>query len=106
MNNLNEKDVTDHRPSKFRLVVGDLSGIQNYIFDIANIGIGGVAKRLRSRSFYLSALVEAISHKLVHDFRLPLTNIVMSAGGKFYVLLPNLPQSQEKIEEFQRDLDR
>lgn len=106
MNNLNEKDVTDHRPSKFRLVVGDLSGIQNYIFDIANIGIGGVAKRLRSRSFYLSALVEAISHKLVHDFRLPLTNIVMSSGGKFYVLLPNLPQSQEKIEEFQRDLDR
>ncbi|OPX90698.1 MAG: hypothetical protein A4E53_00875 [Pelotomaculum sp. PtaB.Bin104] len=106
MNNLNERDVVDNRPNKFRLVVGDLSGIQNYIFDIANIGVGGVAKRLRSRSFYLSALVEAISHKLIHDFRLPITNIVMSSGGKFYVLLPNLPKSHEKIEQFQRDLDQ
>lgn len=106
MNNLNEVDITDHEAHKFRLVVGDLSGIQNYIFDIANIGVGGVAKRLRSRSFYLSALIESISHKLIHDFHLPLTNIVMSSGGKFYVLLPNLPQSQGRVAELQRDLDQ
>lgn len=106
MHSLNEKAVADQRPDKFRLVVGDLSGIQNYIFDIANIGVGGVAKRLRSRSFYLSALAEAISHRLIHDFHLPLTNIVMSSGGKFYVLLPNLPESGDKIKAFQQDLDQ
>ncbi|RJX27660.1 MAG: type III-A CRISPR-associated protein Cas10/Csm1 [Dethiobacter sp.] len=102
---LNERDVTDSKPDKFRLVVGDLSGIQNFIFDISNIGVGGVAKRLRARSFYLSAMIEAISHNLIHRFNLPVTNIVISSGGKFYVLLPNLPNSGEKIEEFQEELD-
>ncbi|MDF9408707.1 type III-A CRISPR-associated protein Cas10/Csm1 [Pelotomaculum isophthalicicum JI] len=105
-NTLNERDVADNRPDKFRLVVGDLSGIQNYIFDIANIGVGGVAKRLRARSFYLNALSEAVSHNLIHEFDLPVVNIVMSSGGKFYVLLPNLPGSFERIEAFQQELDR
>ncbi|WP_027365630.1 type III-A CRISPR-associated protein Cas10/Csm1 [Desulfotruncus alcoholivorax] len=104
--NLNPRDVADGRADKFRLVIGDLSGIQNYIFDIANIGVGGVAKRLRARSFYLSALSEAISHRLIHAFNLPIANIVMSSGGKFYVLLPNLPGSEERIKEFQNELDR
>jgi len=104
--NMNEKDIADSRPDKFRMVLGDLSGIQNYIFDIANTGVGGVAKRLRARSFYLNALVDAVSHNLIHSFNLPITNIVISSGGKFYVLLPNLPGSGGIIEEFQQDLDR
>lgn len=105
LSSLDERNVTDDKTNKFRLVVGDLSGIQNYIFDIANIGVGGVAKRLRARSFYLSALSEVISHNLIHKFNLPITNIIMSSGGKFYVLLPNLPGSCEEIEEFQSELD-
>lgn len=103
---LHEKAITDKNSNKFRLVVGDLSGIQNYIFDIANIGVGGVAKRLRARSFYLNVLSEAISHRLINSFDLPITNVVMSSGGKFYVLIPNLPGSAEKIDNWQNELDQ
>lgn len=88
----NEWDITsikDSRKEKFRLVVGDLSGIQSYIFDISHHGAGGVAKRLRARSFYLSMLSEVASHKVLHTFGLPISNIIMASGGKFYILLPN-----------------
>ncbi|HEC99633.1 MAG TPA: type III-A CRISPR-associated protein Cas10/Csm1 [Proteobacteria bacterium] len=74
---------------KFILLAGDISGIQNYIFNIKNVGVGGIAKRLRARSFYLSIVADIASHKLLHSFRLTITNLLMSSGGKFYLLLPN-----------------
>ncbi|MGB9803126.1 type III-A CRISPR-associated protein Cas10/Csm1 [Desulfofundulus sp.] len=100
------KQITNSDELKFRLVVGDLSGIQNYIFEISGIGAGGVAKRLRARSFYLSALLESISHRILHEFDLPLCNIIFSSGGKFYLLLPNINGSKEKIDNLQVELDR
>jgi len=103
--NFDQNSIIDSNTDKFRLVLGDISGIQKYIFEIAGIGVGGVAKRLRARSMYLSALAEAISHKIIHDFNLPISNIIMSAGGKFYVLVPNLAGSEDKINELQEQLD-
>lgn len=58
---------------RFCLIVGDLSGIQDYIFDITSIGPGGVARRLRARSFYLSALSDVISHQIAFQFDMPLS---------------------------------
>jgi CRISPR-associated protein Csm1 len=88
---------------KFRLLVGDLSGIQDYIFNIRNVGVGGTAKRLRSRSFYLTALSDIASHVLLHTFGLPLTNLVISSGGKFYLMLPNNPDASQKIAKFKKE---
>jgi CRISPR-associated protein Csm1 len=90
---------------KFILLVGDFSGIQRYIFDISTTGAGGIAKRLRARSFYLTALSEAASHKILHEFDLPLLNIVMASGGKFYIILPNMKQAKEHIEKLQQSFD-
>lgn len=90
---LSTRDLTE----KFRLLVGDLSGIQDYIFNIKNVGAGGTAKRLRARSFRLSALAEVASHALLHAFELPLTNLAIASGGKFYLLLPNTVDAATKI---------
>ena len=90
---------------RFRLLVGDLSGIQDYIFGIASIGPGGVARRLRSRSFFMSLISDALGHLIIHQFVLPLSNIIMSAGGKFYVLLPNLPDAGERIAHLREEID-
>jgi CRISPR-associated protein Csm1 len=87
---------------KFRLLVGDLSGIQNYIFNIRNVGVGGTAKRLRARSFYLSVLADIAGHALLHDFGLPLTNLVIASGGKFYLLLPDISNAEEIIARRER----
>jgi CRISPR-associated protein Csm1 len=89
--------TSDQQP--FMLVSGDLSGIQSYLFNIKNVGVGGAAKRLRARSFMISALVEAASHILLKEFGMPLTNLIISSGGKFYLLLPALQDAEKRIDE-------
>lgn len=90
---------------KFLLLAGDLSGIQNYIFNIKNVGVGGTAKRLRARSFYLSAISDIASHRFLHALDLPLTNLLMSSGGKFYLLLPKTDKTGAVINELQTAFD-
>lgn len=91
---------------KFTLMAGDISGIQNYIFNIKNVGIGGTAKRLRARSFFLSTLSDIAAHKLLHAFGLTISNLIISSGGKFYLLLPNIKESSKIIENMKAEFDR
>lgn len=92
--------------ARVALVVGDLSGIQDYLFAIASIGAGGVARRLRARSFFLQMLAEVACLKLRHCFGLPQANVIMSSGGKFYMLVPNTSQTTASLQDFQRTCDR
>ena len=64
------------------IVLGDISGIQNYVFDVAEEG-GGQAQRLRARSFFVQLLAETaalrmlrahgIRQKLAHTHRYQVT---------------------------------
>ncbi|KWT94954.1 type III-A CRISPR-associated protein Cas10/Csm1 [Candidatus Magnetominusculus xianensis] len=99
------KEIKNDKQKKFILLAGDLSGIQNYIFNISHIGSGGVAKRLRARSFQLVMLSEIVSHKILHAVNLPITNLLMSSGGKFYILLPNIPKAIDSINEIMKHTD-
>ena len=92
---LREDAVRNRHGSKFLLVAADLSGIQNYLFAIAHAGGGKVAKRLRARSFYLGRITQILAHQLVSDVGLPFINIILSAGGKFHLLLPNTDRARE-----------
>ncbi|MFW6026162.1 MAG: type III-A CRISPR-associated protein Cas10/Csm1 [Candidatus Woesearchaeota archaeon] len=85
----NASDQEVNKDQKFKLIGGDLSGIQNYIYDIAHINLGGVSKRLRARSFFVSILGEAILQQLLYNLDLPQSSKIISAGGKFYLLAPN-----------------
>jgi hypothetical protein len=89
---------------RFCLIAGDLSGIQRYIFDIASIGPGGVARRLRARSFYLGALADPLEHLTAARFDVPLGNVIMASGGKFYVLVPNLGAMEEQVAALRREV--
>src|SRR5690606_8807472 len=88
----------------YTLLTGDLSGIQDYIFDISHIGAGGVARRLRARSFEIGVISDVISHWLLDKAGMPLGNVLMSAGGKFYLLLPNIWDTAQ-LHAHQRALD-
>lgn len=86
----------------FQVVLGDVSGIQSYLFDISHIGAGKVAKRLRARSFSLGLISECAAHKLLEQSDMPICNLLLSAGGIFYALLPaglNLSRWKEKIND-------
>jgi CRISPR/Cas system-associated protein Cas10 (large subunit of type III CRISPR-Cas system) len=43
------------------LILGDLSGLQDYLFDVAAEG-GGQARRLRARSLSISLLAECAAN--------------------------------------------
>lgn len=90
---------------KFLLIGGDLSGIQKYIYQISSItGEGGIAKRLRARSFYVSALVEVIITKILKELNLPVSCNLISAGGKFMVLAPNLDGFKDKLSIIYKEI--
>jgi len=90
---------------RFCLLVGDLSGIQDYIFDITTIGAGGVARRLRARSFFVSLLSDGVSHLVADRLNVPLGNVIMASGGKFYLLAPSLGQMEERVKTLQAEID-
>jgi len=103
---LNEKAILHPTYPRFCLAVGDLSGIQRYIFDIAQTPIvGGVARSLRARSLYVQLCGEAAAHLILHNVGLPMLNIVMNSGGKFYLLLPNVPKVITALEQAQKHID-
>ncbi len=97
---LNSSSIRKDDEPKFILLGGDLSGIQNYIYQISAItGEGGVAKRLRARSFFISALIEVIIIKILQKLNLPVSCNLISAGGKFIILVPNIQEVKEQLNE-------
>lgn len=95
-------DTLNLGTNAFSLVAGDISGIQPYIFDVLTQR-GKVAKRLRARSFYVQLISEIAAHKILHTFNFPLCNLITSVGGNFYILLPNLKDTNEKLWQLQRE---
>jgi len=94
----NDEQITDEH---FILINADLSGIQNYIF---NIPSEGAAKSLKGRSVYLVLLMEAISEFMIRELDLEKANIIYNGGGNFYILAPET--SIEKIKILRKEINR
>jgi CRISPR-associated protein Csm1 len=69
------------------LIIGDIPGIQKYIFDITN---QRPAKILRGRSIFVQILARQLATKMLSAFDLTDCNLIMLAGGKFYILAPDI----------------
>jgi CRISPR/Cas system-associated protein Cas10 (large subunit of type III CRISPR-Cas system) len=66
------------------IVLGDISGIQNYLFDVADAG-GGQARRLRARSFYVQLLAEAAALRMLRAVGWPCDDrhFMLAGAGNF-----------------------
>lgn len=100
----NPRISMDIKAKTLCLVAGDISGIQSFIFDVLTQQ-GKVAKRLRARSLFIQLISEIASHKILHAFNLPICNLILSAGGNFYILIPNIKMSSNIINNFQKEFD-
>lgn len=82
---------------------GDLSGIQNYLYQIAGTE---AAKNLKGRSFYLQLLMDVVVRFILDDPRLDLRDccVLYATGGNFYILAPALPELKEIISDIQKSL--
>ena len=101
-----ENSVQDKNVNKFILYGGDLSGIQKYIFKVNKSHSAGVAKLYRARSFYLQMITKSLIFELLHRLGLYSTAQVMDAGGRFMLLLPNTPKTNEIVIKFENEIEK
>ncbi|MBK6329266.1 MAG: type III-A CRISPR-associated protein Cas10/Csm1 [Bacteroidetes bacterium] len=88
-----------HYPVK--MVCGDISGIQSFIYNISN---KSAMKGLKGRSFYVQLPTETISEELLQTCGASITNLIYAAGGKFYILVPNTSQVNDAIETYKQQI--
>ena len=84
------------------LIKGDISGIQNFLYQILS---SGAARELRGRSFYLQLLTEAIAHWVLRQLDLPITNLLFASGGHFYILAP-YSETNDKLDTLRRTISQ
>ncbi len=83
-----EGAVRDRARPKFRLLIGDLSGIQASLFRLKSEGVKGLARLLRGRSFRMQMIGEAAARRSYAAFGLPAFSVIQLAGGRFLMLVP------------------
>lgn len=79
---------------KLCLLIGDIPGIQKYIFNVLN---SKAAKMLRGRSDFIQILSRNFATEVLQTLGITECNLIMLAGGKFYILAPY--QSEEKFNK-------
>jgi CRISPR-associated protein Csm1 len=95
--------VRDRATPKFRLAALDLSGIQKALFRLE--GQKGASRILRARSFLMGQTVEAALDLLLEELGLPFASVLLDAGGKAELLLPDLPDLEARLEAARARLD-
>jgi len=89
------------------LIKGDISGIQEFIF---NVKSKGAAKSLKGRSFFMKILTEItisaifdlfqVAEELRPEYR------ISTSGGNFYLKVPKIDDFVSKINELQLGLSK
>lgn len=87
----------------YKLICGDVSGIQNFIY---NIKPKNALKSLKGRSFYLEILVENVIDEILDELGLSRANLLYSGGGKFYLLVSNIEKSCTVIEKAKSNINK
>ncbi|GGG15790.1 type III-A CRISPR-associated protein Cas10/Csm1 [Caldovatus sediminis] len=96
--------VKDRSVPKFRLAALDLSGIQKALLRLD--GQKGASRILRARSFLMGQTVEAALELMLEKLGLPFSSVLLNAGGKAELLLPDLPDLETRLEAVRGELDR
>jgi CRISPR-associated protein Csm1 len=88
----------DLESTQLRLIAGDLSGIQKFIYTISS---DGALKSLRARSFFLELVTIEIVHRLIELLKLTQANIIYAGGGNIYILAAATADGIEIIQQIQ-----
>lgn len=89
---------------KFLLVMGDFTGIQEFIFATGGATQKRANKLLRGRSMMVSMITETAILTVLEKLQLPPTSVVINAAGKFLILAPNTPATLDALQACQTDI--
>jgi len=96
------QNLDSRKKNKFLLVSGEISGIQNFIY---NISSKMAMKSLRGRSFYLELLTENIIDEILKELGLTRANLLYSGGSHFYFIISNTKKTKEIIESYKTKIN-
>ncbi|HID71423.1 MAG TPA: type III-A CRISPR-associated protein Cas10/Csm1, partial [Thermoplasmata archaeon] len=99
--------IEKNEEKPFLFVLGDFSGIQKFIYDVASPDEArpGMAKRLRGRSLWLDLFMDAVVSDIIREAGVSEANVLWNTGGNFLLLIPNLKENRDKIEEIRRNVN-
>lgn len=86
----------------FVLVNLDISGIQNFIYQITK---ENALKSLRARSFYLELILEQIVDEILERLDLIRSNLLYIGGGGAYLILANTDRTKQVLEDIQKEVN-
>ncbi|MBP2132413.1 CRISPR-associated protein Csm1 [Methanomicrobium sp. W14] len=92
----------------YLLIQGDISGIQDFIFNVVTPEDARkkMAKRLRGRSFWLVLFSDAIVTEICRELTLTPVSVLWDTGGKFVILAPNTPENRDMVEKLAAKVNR
>jgi CRISPR-associated protein Csm1 len=91
-----QNDGQSIKDTQLRLIAGDLSGIQDFIYTISS---DGALKSLRARSFLLELVTIEIVQQLLEKLDLPQSSVIYAGGGNIYILSAATNDGQNIIEK-------
>lgn len=97
---------TQLKESPYTLILGDMSGIQDFIFKTFSHEQSrkGAVKRLRGRSIEVALIMDAAAHLLLEELGLFEFNILWCTGGQFAILAPKTPD--ETVERISKRINK
>lgn len=93
------EDLKSYKEDQLLLISGDLSGIQDFIFEIAS---KGAAKSLKGRSVYLDLISKVVTRYILKELNLKKANLLYNGGGNFYILAPAVKENE--VESLKRKI--
>ncbi|MFN0110893.1 MAG: hypothetical protein ACKVZH_18690, partial [Blastocatellia bacterium] len=92
--------------AKRTLIIGDLSGIQDYLFDVANEG-GQQARRLRARSFFIQLAAECLALRVMKAAACTKDHLLFCGAGKFIIETNSLADDQrDELDAEQKQISQ
>lgn len=81
------------------LINGNLSGIQNFIFDVTS---KKAAQKLKGKSFFIQLLTDVCVKYLLEKLELKPANVLYNGGGNFFLLAPAF--KEKKLNEYTKQI--
>ncbi len=95
----------------YLLIMGDLSGIQNYIFSTLKGGEEQAVdehgtKRMRGRSLIVNLIIDSAVKYIVEKLDLYEFNVLWQSGGNFLILAPNTKNVDNILKKARKDINK
>ena len=97
--------IQNCKESEFIIAQGDFAGIQNFIFSKMGDSNRYAAKILRAKSFYVSLATDLVAFDICRKLGLTKAAVIMNAGGKFTLLLPNTQETIDAVDKSEKEIN-